>query len=244
MELFAGSRLWTFDVAQALDRFVAFCQDGSSMTTSQKLHRQKHLQKQQKPSMVAKTKHAGRPSTASLPPPIPQALLDIIVRCLVPDREQRFQDLAFVLTLLRRLFFMSTSIVYPRLLSLSPEHCAAANSSNNLILMAAARSPPMSILPFIRSMLQSQSHDCVVLYNICTLLLHSGLLDPPITLLVMHECCMRESAVSETEQHEVSGGMRVAAFLLAAKTALSCCRTVAAAQYLVEELGYKQEQCS
>jgi hypothetical protein len=28
---------------------------------------------------------------------------------------------------------------------------------------------------------------------------------------------MRESAVSETEQHEVSGGMRVAAFLLAAK---------------------------
>ena len=121
------------------------------MTSSQKLHRQKHLQKLQKPNMKTKTKFAGRQSAASLPPPIPQALLDIIVRCLVPDRNQRFQaillvlhfrrrfhlefihrrhipshvvalnvrqDLAFVLTLLRRLFFMSTSIVYPRSLSL------------------------------------------------------------------------------------------------------------------------------
>ncbi len=51
----------------------------------------------------------------------------------------------------------------------------------------------------------------------CTLLLHSGLIDPPLTLLVMHECCMREAAVDEVEELAVSKGMRVAAFLLAAK---------------------------
>jgi hypothetical protein len=71
-------------------------------------------------------------------------------------------------------------------------------------------------LPFIRSMLQSQSHDCVVLYNICSLLLHSGLIDPPVALLVMHECCMRETS-NDDEQKIISSGMRVVAFLLAAK---------------------------
>jgi hypothetical protein len=66
-------------------------------------------------------------------------------------------------------------------------------------------------------MLQSQSQDCAVVYNTCLLLLHSGLIDPPITLLVMHECCTREKSVEDSDHSVTSTGMRVVAYLLAAK---------------------------
>jgi hypothetical protein len=65
-------------------------------------------------------------------------------------------------------------------------------------------------------MLQSQHKDCAVLYNICLLLLHSGLIDPPITLLVMHECCMG-NADEYIGRKSVDSSMRFVAFLLAAK---------------------------
>jgi hypothetical protein len=85
------SRIWTYDVARALDTFIAFVHEGATMTTAQKQQRHKMLQKHQKKLSVSKS--STRP--LSLPPSIPQALLDIIVRCLVPDRKQRFQVLMF-----------------------------------------------------------------------------------------------------------------------------------------------------
>lgn len=76
----------------------------------------------------------------------------------------------------------------------------------------------ITVLPFIRSMLQTLSHDCTVVYNICLILLHTGLIDPPITLLVMDACC---SATNIADDQGVtrpqSRGMRVTSFLLAAK---------------------------
>jgi hypothetical protein len=81
--------LWTLDVSQALDRFISFAQEGALMTAAQKQHRQKILQRHQKKVGTFKPGRKSNPSC--LPPPIPQALLDIIVRCLVPDRSQRFQ---------------------------------------------------------------------------------------------------------------------------------------------------------
>ena len=62
------------------------------MTTSQKQLRLKQQQRQQRVTAVTYAKKSGaRHAPLLLPPPIPQALLDIIVRCLAPDRNQRFQ---------------------------------------------------------------------------------------------------------------------------------------------------------
>lgn len=91
----------------------------------------------------------------------------------------------------------------------------------------------ITVLPFIRSMLQTLSHDCTVVYNICLILLHTGLIDPPITLLVMDTCCSGKSiADDQGVMRPQSWGMRVTAFLLAAKVssfsvgfALSMCCT-------------------
>ena len=151
-----------------------------------------------------------------------------------------------------QLFFMSTSIVYPRPTSLSPEDCAAANCSNNLIMLTATKSPTTagsqnpnhepqtqsdtrSVLSFIQSMLRSQWQDCVVLYNLCLLLLNSGLIDPPTVLLVMHECCMGDGSGGDDgdQKRNVGRGMRVTAFLLAARVALLCCRPFSAARHLI-----------
>jgi hypothetical protein len=145
------------------------------MTTSQKQLRLKQQQRQQRVNAVKYAKQSGaRNAPLLLPPPIPQALLDIIVRCLAPDRNQRFQvmimaalmvvlmllllllmgadcppvgpsrlqllphvqvqDLAFVLSLLRRLFYMSSSVVYPRLMSLR----YYTRCNNSLLPSAAA----------------------------------------------------------------------------------------------------------
>jgi hypothetical protein len=38
-----------------------------------------------------------------------------------------------------------------------------------------------------------------------------------MTLLVMHECCTRERSVEESDHSAASTGMRVVAYLLAAK---------------------------
>ena len=73
-------------------------------------------------------------------------------------------------------------------------------------------------------MIQHQYNDCAVLYNVSLLLLDSGLIDPPIALLVMHECCMGNAAVgSEHIRHAVASGMRLTAFLLAAKVCMLFC---------------------
>ncbi len=76
----------------------------------------------------------------------------------------------------------------------------------------------IAVLSFIRSMLQTLSHDCTVVYNICLILFHTGLIDPPITLLVMDACCSGKSiADDQGVMRPQSWGMRVTAFLLAAK---------------------------
>jgi hypothetical protein len=84
--------LWTHDVVLALDRFILFVRETATMTTSQKQLRLKQQQRQQRVNAVTYAKKSGaRHAPLLLPPPIPQALLDIIVRCLAPDRNQRFQ---------------------------------------------------------------------------------------------------------------------------------------------------------
>jgi hypothetical protein len=93
-----------------------------------------------------------------------------------------------------------------------------------------------AVLPFIRSTIEFQHHDSTVLYNVCTLLLHSGLIDPPLALLVMHESCYRDGASFDGMEDKQSCGigMRVTSFLLAARMSMNCCRTVDAARYCIE----------
>ena len=73
-------------------------------------------------------------------------------------------------------------------------------------------------------MIQHQFKDCAVLYNVCLLLLDSGLIDPPIALLVMHECCTGNATVGDAHvRHAVASGMRLTAYLLAAKVCMLFC---------------------
>jgi hypothetical protein len=81
--------LWTFDVSSALEKFVLFIQEGGAMSPAQQ--QQRHAQRQQQHAPFLNRKPGGRASAVLLPPPMPQALLDIVVRCLAAECGDRFK---------------------------------------------------------------------------------------------------------------------------------------------------------